>query len=193
MILDQALFFWGLNTFTIILFIYAALAVLHSAGVVPNQETLVWDEATLLGSLAGDVGRYVFLAIGVACLFSTQLTLVDGVARSLADLVHVNYESARRHDVDWWYRRIAVGWIVLGVILTYLYESLPPIMFLLSAGFFGGIAMAIYTPLTLVMNRRLLPSFCRPGWLATAVMIATSLFYVTFAIWAVSRLGTILF
>ncbi len=193
LVLDQALFFWGLNTLTIILFIYAALAVLHSAGVVPNQETLVWDEATLLGSLAGGFGRYVFLAIGVACLFTTQLTLVDGVARSLADLVHVNYESARRHDVDWWYLRIAVGWIVLGVILTYVYESLPPIMFLLSAGFFGGIAMAIYTPLTLVMNRRLLPPFCRPGRVATAVMIATSVFYGTFAIWAISRLGTILF
>jgi hypothetical protein len=65
-------------------------------------------------------------------------------------------------------------------------------MFLLSAGFFGGIAMAIYTPLTLVMNRRLLPAFCRPGLLASAAMVVISLFYQTFGVWAVVRLGAFL-
>jgi hypothetical protein len=192
LVLDQAVFFWGLNSFTILLFIYASLAILYPAGVVPEQEMLVWDEAAMLGSVAGEAGRYLFLVVGVACLFSTQLTLVDGVARSLAEIVHANYAWGRRRRQAWWYTRFAALWIVLGVVLTYLYESLPPIMFLLGAGFVGGIAMAIYTPLLLVMNRRLLPDLCRPGAFASALLAGISVFYVAFAVWAVVRLIAIL-
>jgi Mn2+/Fe2+ NRAMP family transporter len=188
LVLDQALFFWGLNSLTILLFVYAALAVLHPAGVVPDQEMLVWDEAAMLGTVAGELGRRLFLVVGVACLFSTQLTLVDGVARSLADIVHGTWGWTRRRSPEWWYLRFAALWIVLGVALTYLYERLPPILFLLSAGFFGGIAMAIYVPLTLVMNRRLLPEVCRPGPLATGALALISVFYGAFAVWAIVRL-----
>ena len=192
LIVDQVVFFWGLNTLTILLFIYAALAVLHPRGAVPDQEMLVWDEAVMLGALAGSAGRVVFLAVGVACLFSTQLTLVDGVARSLADIVHTNYAWARRRSLGWWYGLVAALWILLGIVLTYLYEQIPTILFLLSAGFFGGIAMAIYAPLTLLMNRRLLPAFCRPGRAASGLLALVSLFYVAFAVAAVLHLAGLL-
>jgi Mn2+/Fe2+ NRAMP family transporter len=182
---DQIVFFWLLNSVTILLFILGAHAVLHPAGIVPAQELLVWREAAMLGHMWGRAGQYLFLLVGVACLFSTQLTLVDGVARSCADILHTNFPSARSRSLSVWYGRIAAFWIVVGVGLTYLYERLPPILFLLSAGFFGGIAMAVYCPLTLLINLRFLPPAARPGRIRVAILGLVSLFYAAFAVAAV--------
>jgi Mn2+/Fe2+ NRAMP family transporter len=180
--LDQAFFFWLLNSFTILLFIVGALAVLHPQGIVPQQELLVWQEATILEAAWGNVGKYVFLLVGVACLFSTQLTLIDGVARSCADIIHTNFAWARRSAVSTWYARVAVAWIVAGILLTYVYESIPPFFFLLSAGFFGGIAMAIYAPLTLMINLRYLPAPFRPSRIRVVILLLVSAFYIAFGI-----------
>lgn len=186
--IDQAFFFWFLNTFTILLFVVASLAVLRPLGIVPSQELLVYQEATILESSWGVAGKYLFLAVGVACLFSTQLTLVDGVSRSIADILHTNFAWARRTGISTWYTRVAVTWIIIGIGLTYLYESIPPIMFLLSAGFFGGIAMAIYAPLLMIINWRMLPEPFRPSRLRIGILTLVSGFYVCFAIVAVTML-----
>jgi hypothetical protein len=180
--IDQMLFFFFLNTFTILLFILGALAVLHAQGIVPDQENLVWDEAEILAHGWGGIGRTLFLLVGVACLYSTQLTLVDGVARSCADILHTNFEWARRHALNTWYGRIAAAWIAVGIGLTYLWQAIPAWVFLLSAGFFGGIAMALYTPLTLYINLRFLPPMARPSRLRVAILVAVSIFYGVFAI-----------
>ena len=187
---DQVFFFWFLNTFTIILFIVGSLAVLHPRGIVPGSELLVWQEATILGSVWGSAGKTIFLLVGVACLFSTQLTLVDGVARSCTDILQGAFAWARDIATNTLYGAIAAGWMVVGIGLTYAYESIPPIMFLLSAGFFGGIAMAVYAPLTLWINLRLLPEPYRPGPVRIAILAAVSLLYVTFAIFATVNLIT---
>jgi hypothetical protein len=189
---DQILFFWFLNSLTILLFILGAAAVLHPAGIVPAQELLVWEEAAILGHLWGAIGRWIFLLVGVACLFSTQLTLVDGVARSCADILHTNFAWARARPLGWWYGVVAAAWIAAGVGLTYLYEALPPILFLLSAGFFGGIAMAIYCPLTLVINLRFLPPAARPGRTSIVVLAGISVFYAVFAIAAAWNVAAVI-
>jgi len=75
-----------------------------------------------------------------------------------------------------------VAWIVVGIVLTYVYESLPPILFLLGSAFFGGIAMAIYTPLALVLNRTRLPAELRPGPVRCALLGVISAFYIVFAL-----------
>jgi hypothetical protein len=93
--------------------------------------------------------------------------------------------------VAWWYGVVAAGWIVIGTALTYVYEALPPILFLLSAGFFGGIAMAIYCPLTLLVNLRLLPPAARPGPLRITILAGTSLFYAAFAVAAAWNVAAI--
>ena len=184
---DQVLFFWLLNTFTIILFILGALAVLHPRGIVPSNELLVWQEATILASLWGNTGKIIFLLVGVACLFSTQLTLIDGVARSITDILQGSFTWAADKTTSSLYATIAALWMIVGIALTYAYESIPPIAFLLSAGFFGGIAMAVYAPLTLWINLRFLPEPFRPGPLRIAILAAVSLLYIAFAIVATAN------
>ncbi|MEE8311540.1 MAG: Nramp family divalent metal transporter, partial [Candidatus Binatia bacterium] len=179
---DQWLFFWLMNTVTILLFILSALVVLHGEGIVPQREMLLLEEAAILERVWGRAGSALFMAVGIACLFSTQLTLLDCVARSLSDLLRTNYRWAARYGWDAVYRSVAIGWMITGVGLTWAWGSLPPIMFLLSAGFFGGIAMAVYCPLLLIANHRLLPPAYRPGRVRTFVFAGISLFYIAFAV-----------
>ncbi|MBI2191744.1 MAG: Nramp family divalent metal transporter [Planctomycetes bacterium] len=182
---DQLLFFWFLNTLTILLFIFGALAVLRPRGIVPEAGTLIWDEAVVLGSeeVWGGPGRVVFLLVGVATLFSTQLALVDGVARSLSDIIYTNFRGARSRDVSWWYLLATATWIIAGCALTYVMEArgISELGFLLNASYMGGFAMAVYVPLTLYINRRYLPPSARPGWLCVLMNLIASAVYVGFA------------
>lgn len=192
-LLDQTLFFWFLNTLTILLFIFGALCVLHPQGMVPQAGTLIWDEAQVLASVWGDTGRVIFLVVGVATLFSTQLALVDGCARSVADIVYVNVPAARRQDVSWWYLVVAGGWMVMGTALTWFMErfSVTELGFFFNAAYVGGFAMAVYVPLLLYMNLRYLPRATRPGVVHLLFMGIATVLYVGFAcasiFWEVSR------
>jgi len=179
---DQVVFFWLMNSLTILLFIFSALVVLHAEGIVPGRDMLIVQEAAMLERVWGKPGAYLFMAVGIACLFSTQLTLLDCVARSCVDLLRTNYRRARRYSFGGLYRAVALAWIIAGVALTWAWGRLPPFMFLLSAGFFGGIAMAVYCPLLLRANTSLLPASCRPGLPGRASLAAISVFYIAFAL-----------
>lgn len=181
---DQTIYFWFLNSVTILLFIFGALAVLHPRGLVPGPNSLIWDQSMVLGEIWGKLGTTIFLIVGVATLFSTQLTLLDGAARSMADIIYTNVSAARKHDVGWWYAWIAVIWMIVGCGITYFMESrgVTSVQFLLNASYMGGFAMAIYTPLTLYINLKYLPKSARPGWINIIAMIIVSTIYVGFAL-----------
>ncbi len=180
--LDQIFFYWLLNTFTILLFIFGALAVLHPK--VLGKDTLIWDQVQILGEVWGRPGQIIFLLVGVATLFSTQLALIDGVGRSLADIVYTNFTGARKRDISWWYLVIVGCWIVFGCALTGVMEywGVTNLGFLFNAAYIGGFAMAIYVPLMLYINLRYLPKSARPGAVCTTMMIVATLVYGGFAI-----------
>ena len=181
---DQIIFFWLLSTFTIILFMFGALAVLTPRGIVPAPGTLIWDEAIVLKEIWGDIGKNIFLLVGVAALFGTQLVILDGVSRSFADIIYTNVKSAKRRDVSWWYLTVCLSWIVFGCIITYVMDNrgVTDLGFIFNAGYMAGFAMAVYVPLLLYMNHRFLPKSAKPGILCTIMMIIASIVYVGFAI-----------
>ncbi len=185
--LDQVLYFWLLNTLTILLFLFGALCVLHPAGIVPQAGRFIWDESLVLGRELGALGRYVFLVVGFATLFSTQLALVDGVARSLADILRTTWAPARRASYPVWYGWIAVTMMVSGVVLTAVMEraGVSELGFVLNAAFMGGLMMAVYTPALLWMNLRHLPAPARPGPLHVTMLVVASAVYLGFAIWSI--------
>ena len=187
-ILDQTLYFWLLNALTMFLFVFGALAVLHAQGIVPQDGQFIWDEAAILADQMGPTGRNLFLLIAIATLFSTQLTLVDGVSRSLADILRTNFASARRTSYGAWYARIALGTVVLGILLTFIMErfGVTELGFVFNAAYMGGLMMAIYTPLLLWMNLRHLPRAARPRALNIVMMCIASLVYVGFAVYTLA-------
>ncbi len=147
-----------------LLFIFGALAVLHPKNIVPQAGQLIYDEANILKDIWGMPGQYIFLLVGVATLFGTQLALVDGVGRSISDIIYTNFKGAKKRTLSWWYLLVVGIWIVAGCVITFVMEQLnvSELGFLFSAAYMGGFAMAIYVPLTLYMNRRYLPSFAKP-------------------------------
>ncbi|MDP6359604.1 MAG: Nramp family divalent metal transporter [Planctomycetota bacterium] len=181
---DQTFFFFGLNTVTILLFIFAALAVLYPNGIVPPKGKLIYGEAVVLGSVWGPTGRTIFLIVGVATLFGTQLALIDGVARSMADIIYTNFKGAKKRGVGWWYMMFAGGWMIAGCLITWILEQwqVSDLTFLFNAAYMGGFAMALYVPLTLFINYRYLPKPARPGPVCTVMMLVASTVYVGFAI-----------
>ena len=191
---DQIIFFWALNTITMLLFIFGSLAVLHPQGIIPEQGKLIYDEANILKDIWGTPGQYIFLLVGVATLFGTQLALVDGVSRSISDIIYTNFKSAKKRSLSWWYLLIAGIWIVAGCVITFVFEqfNVTELSFLFNAAYMGGFAMAIYVPLTLYMNRRFLPSFAKPKSISTIMMLIASAVYIGFAIssiyWEISKL-----
>jgi len=161
---------------------------LHPQGIVPEAGSLIWDEATILADTMGNTGRYLFLIIGVATLFSTQVTLTDGVARSMADIFKTNFQFAQKAPVATWYARVAIFVILFGTIVTAIMEYLgvSELGFLFNAAYMGGFAMAIYTPLCLWMNLRHLPRSARPGPLNIVMVSLASLVYIGFAIFCLT-------
>ncbi len=182
--LDQAVFFWILNTITMMLFIFGALCVLHPEGIIPGKGTLLWDEARILEGTMGPVGRILFLVIGLATLFSTQVTLVDGLARSLADLFKTTFHAFKDILESKIYFGFALFVVVMGVVLTAILEEfgVSDLGFLFNAAWIGGIAMGLYTPLLLWMNLRHLPEPARPRAVNVMMMCICTLVYSGFAI-----------
>ncbi|NCO39388.1 MAG: hypothetical protein COZ06_34645 [Armatimonadetes bacterium CG_4_10_14_3_um_filter_66_18] len=185
---DQAVFFWFLNTLTIMLFIVGALAVLRPRHLVPQGFEVAVTQAHILGEIIGKPGWYLMLIVAFATLFSTQLTLVDGCARTISDILYVNFEWAKKRSLSWWYAVIAGGWIVVGCLLAGL--NFPPLLLLITGACMGGVAMAVYCPMTLYINHRFLPKEFRPGWVSKLFLGWASLLYGTFALytlWQVAR------
>ena len=186
-VLDQTLYFWILNTFTIFLFMFGALAVLHPRGIVPEESQLVWDLANILTETMGEPGRYLFLVIGMAALFCIQLGVTDGTARILTDMIHLDFAVARKLTQGHLYLASVIAIVVLGVGSTWFLDffEVTTLGFIFNAALVGGFAMAIYTPLTLYLNLRYLPTAARPGWLNICMVGLASLVYGGFALYCI--------
>ena len=151
---DQVVFFWIGNTFTMFLFMFGALAVLRPAGIVPAEGQIVWDMSVILESSLGTPGRYVFLLIGMAALFSSQLAAVDGGARTWSYLLGSMFKFGKKRTQSQWYLTFAIMFMVAGTASTAFFElsGVSALGFIFNAALLGGFAMAIYVPLTLYVN-----------------------------------------
>ena len=182
-VIDQTLFFWLLGSFTMFLFIFGALAVLHPIGLVPDRASLVWDLASILEQSMGTFGRYLFLVVGMAALFSTQLGGIDGGSRIFADLLHTNFKFGRWLKLEQWYLILVIATMVIGVFSVWFFGryDIAGLDFLFIAALMGGFVMAVYVPMILYMNLTRLPKSARPGWINILFMVLASAMYISFA------------
>ena len=156
-----------------------------AANILPEgKNSLIWDQAIALDGWWPGVGKYIFLVVGVATLFSTQLTLLDGCSRTISDIIYTNIKKAQNRSLSWWYMVIVIGWMISAIVITYIMERLgvSNLGFLFSAAYLGGFAMAIYVPLQLYCNLRYLPKSAKPKLLNTCMMIIASIVYIGFAV-----------
>jgi hypothetical protein len=158
---------------------------LEAGKPIITDSNLVATQAEQIGARLGGWGVTLYLLVGFATLLSTQLTILDGACRSIADIIYTSVPKAQGRSVGWWYVLIVSTWILIGIGLTALSEfvwDVKELGFLVNAAYMGGFAMAVFVPLTLYINHRYLPRSARPGKLCTTMMLLASLVYVGFAV-----------
>ena len=191
--IDTTCFFWLANTFTMFLFMFGALVVLYPAGIVPDEGELLWDLAMILEGPMGTFGRYLFLVVGIAALFSSILAGMDGGVRLWVDILHTNFGFTNKFAANKLYLGIAVGLSTIGVVATWFFTAfdISALDFFFISGMLSGFAMAGYVPAILYMNLKHLPAAVRPKPLNIIMMIVASLIYISFAAYTLwSKIGT---
>lgn len=185
---DSTAFFWLANTFTMFLFMFGALVVLHPLGIVPQSDQLVWDLAIVLEGTMGVGGRHLFLIIGIAALFSSVLAGLDGGVRLWVDLLHNNFKFAHRFAANKLYFGLAVGLSAVGVLATWFFEvfDVTALDFFFISAVLSGFAMAAYVPMVLYMNLRHLPAAVRPKPVNIVMVTIGAATYISFAIYTVA-------
>ena len=172
---------------TLFLFMFAALVALYPQGYGFGDSDLIWSLSDILGVAMGDWGRYLFLTIAIAALFSTALTSADGGTRLSTDLIHNGIPTARRWSPGSMYLPLLVGSGTIGLISTWFFETheVSVLDFFFISAATSGVVMAIYIPVILYINLKYLPKSARPGPVNIFFVCCGMALYSSFAIYLV--------
>jgi hypothetical protein len=133
--------------------------------------------ADTMGSSAGAWLGIVVATLGAWILFKTQLDCVDGMTRSITDILWAGNERVRGWrggDVRAVYYTVLAAVVVWGVIALQLAQ---PVMLLQIGANIGG-AVFVFTALHLLyLNTRVLPAALRPPMWRRVALVGMALFY----------------
>jgi len=177
------------------LFIFCALVVLYPLGQPPDEGRLVWDLAQMLESSMGTSGRYLFLVIGMAAMFSTQLTVIDGGVRMWSDVLKTNFARFRTIASGKLYVLLAVTLMCVGTVSTWWVDTygITVLDFLFLNAAANGFAMAVYVPYILYLNHKLLPPVARPHPVNIVMVLLGASVYISFALYLVAtKIGSMI-
>jgi len=147
-----------------------------------KEMDFVRQQGVQIGSAFGSMAKTGFYVVGILVLLTTELGLMDMVARVTADLVRTLWA---RDSQTWTLSRLyyVFLWaeILLGcaILLTGFNQ---PVALLVLGATLNGLVMAFYSFLLLWMNSRLLPPWLAMGRLRALAIVWACAFYGYFAI-----------
>jgi hypothetical protein len=154
--------------------------------VPPGTEVGGWTIANLqaqgLAAVHGPIFWFLTLIAGFWVLFSTQLGFVDGIPRSITDMLWTGSAAVRRWrggDVRAVYYSVLILYIGWGCVTLHLAQ---PLTLLILAANIGGANFVLLSMHTLIVNRRFLPPQVRPPLWREAALLLCTVFYGTFAV-----------
>lgn len=123
-----------------------------------SDMSFVWGEATLIHEMSfGGAMRVGFFVMGIAILLTTELGVLDVVARISTDIVKVNL---LRDNPFWSQSRLYYcflwGEIALGVGILLVPNLSQPLFLLKTAAAMNGGVMFLYSLILLYMNNKIL-------------------------------------
>ena len=145
-------------------------------------QAMVSSGAPLLGGAVALIGAWI--------LFKTQLDVLEGLARSLTDILWTGSQrirSWRNGDVRKVYYTVLVALVVWGLIALRLAQ---PIFLLQLGANIGGAVLCLASLHLLYINTRLLPAHVRPPLWRRIGLVLCATFYGTFVIMWVRMLLT---
>jgi hypothetical protein len=147
----------------------------------------VRGEAEVLASLPlGRPLKIGFLLVGVAVLLTTELGVLDVVARISTDIVKVNF---LRDNANWTQSRLYFlflwGEIALGVAILMLPNLKEPLFLLQTSAAMNGGVMFVYSLLLLYMNNKILSRSLSMSPLRFVALVWSCAFFGYFSFQAV--------
>jgi hypothetical protein len=147
--------FYVLALLSLALFCLLAASLLAPGSELGQGFDFIAAEARAIRARFGGIGELLFLATGVAVLFSTELALLDAVGRVAADLLH----AAARVHFGW---RASLSWLYFGIVwcligfgaLVLVSGFDQPLALLVLSAALNGVVMFLYSGLLLWLNLR---------------------------------------
>jgi hypothetical protein len=172
--------FYLLALASLALFCLIAAALLEPGAAVAEGFGFIADEAEAIEDRFGGLGRSLFLLVGVVVLVSTELALLDAVARVAADLLDVAL-GQRGPGLSRLY--FAVVWLLVanGALVLALGFDQPLALIVLSAAL-NGIVMFLYSGLLLWLNVTSFEPPVRPSPTRIAALALTFAFFGYFSV-----------
>lgn len=179
---EHFLLFVGGNSFTIILI---SLTFFSLLGLQPGVQGMSFLQraATRFTQTAGSGASFLFVAVGYAIFFTSELGIIDVTSRLAAGITHATFKP-RRFSASAIFHMFVWGEIAIGIALTVL-DPRQPIWFLVTTAVLNTLVMGIYAVLVAILNRRNLPKIARPPritdlFLGVAAAIYFAFFILTF-------------
>ena len=153
--------------------------------ITPYRPALASSIAAKEGPLLTGVVAF----LGAWLLFKTQLDILEGMVRSITDVLwtgSARLRNWRGGDVR------AIYYTILAIIALWGILALrvaQPIMLLKIAANMGGIVFVITSLHLLYINTRLLPPAVRPPLLRRAGLVGMAIFYAVFVVFSLRSLA----
>ncbi len=150
---------------SLFMFTYLAGAVLHPLylkGAITNKQLqgigAVLVQSKFFEVLVGKWGFYIYAIVAVLVLWSTQIGLLDAMARTWADTLSVYSRRVREAGIKKTYLAFLTVFTAIGltVIVSGAFQSKPLELIKLGA-LLGIIQQILSIPVTLAINHALMP------------------------------------
>jgi hypothetical protein len=172
--------FFVLCLLSLALFCLIAATLLGDAPVADGLGFIA-DEAAALDARFGSGARNLFLAVGVAVLFTTELALLDAVSRVAADVLKQGILPGTRWSLSQLYFAVVWSLIAFGIAVLAAGFDQPLTLLILSATL-NGFVMFLYSGLLLWMNTTSLSGPLRPSALRIAALVGAIVFFGYFSV-----------
>ena len=179
---EQASTFVIITIFSIFFTSLLAYSTVFGLPDLPNDIQFVRVEGEQLAEAVGGWFGTFFWVIGAFSLFSASLGITDYTSRMAADVIKTSYwREASESKLYFW---LVWGLVAFGCLILLIGFDQPIALVVVSATV-GGLMMAIYSGLLILINRRLLPEPLRVrgfrlGLLVFAVLLFSTATILTF-------------
>lgn len=159
-------------------------AILYTAAIAPGKEIRgLAVAAELANAMAGQGGAaltFILAFMSVWVLFKTQLDLLEGMARSITDVLWSGSKRIREWrsgDVRVIYYSVLGAVVIWGIIALRLTQ---PIILLQLGANMAGLVFVFCAPHILYVNMKFLPEALKPPLWRRIALIMMSVFYAFF-------------
>jgi len=177
---EHFIVFFAVGAVSLIMLSCIAHSTVHGLALGGGMD-FVRQQGLRIGAAFGGAARAGFYIAGLLILLTTELGLMDIVARVSADLVRTLWaRGSTRWTLPRLYYLILWAEILVGCGILLAGFNQPLALLVLGASL-NGLVMAFYSFLLLWMNSRLLPSWLAMGKLRMLAMVWACGFYGYFA------------